>query len=68
MPEQDGYSLMRQVRVLPCEQGGQIPVIAITAYAGERDRQEAIAAGFQRHLSKPVMPDELANVIAKLIS
>lgn len=68
MPEQDGYSLMRQVRALPRERGGQIPAIAITAYAAERDRQEAIAAGFQRHLSKPVMPNELANVIAKLIS
>ncbi|MBW4634219.1 MAG: response regulator [Iphinoe sp. HA4291-MV1] len=67
MPEQDGYSLIRQVRELPSEEGGQIPAIALTAYAGERDRQEAIAAGFQRHLSKPVTPEQLVNVIAELV-
>ena len=68
MPEQDGYTFIRQVRVLPPALGGQIPAIALTAYAGDKDRQSAIAAGFQRHLSKPVVPDELIHVIAELVS
>ncbi|BAY43954.1 PAS/PAC sensor hybrid histidine kinase [Scytonema sp. HK-05] len=67
MPEQDGYSLIRQIRALPREQGGDIPAIALTAYAGDKDRSLALAAGFQRHLSKPVMPDHLANVVAELV-
>jgi CheY-like chemotaxis protein len=67
MPEQDGYTLIQQVRTLPRTQGGQIPAIALTAYAGEKDRQKAIAAGFQKHLSKPVAPDELTRVIVELL-
>lgn len=67
MPEQDGYSLIRQIRALPREHGGDIRAIALTAYAGDRDRNLALAAGFQRHLSKPVMPDHLANVVAELL-
>ncbi|MBP5972587.1 response regulator [Brasilonema sp. CT11] len=67
MPEQDGYSLIRQIRGLSPEQGGDIPAIALTAYAGERDRQLAISAGFQKHLSKPVMPDQIVNVVAELV-
>ena len=67
MPQVDGYSLMRQIRALPPEQGGDIPAIALTAYAGDRDRSLALAAGFQRHLSKPVMPDQLADVVAEFV-
>lgn len=67
MPEEDGYNLIRQVRTLPAAQGGQIPAIAVTAYAGDKDRHEAISAGFQRHLSKPVIPDALVNAIVELV-
>jgi signal transduction histidine kinase/CheY-like chemotaxis protein len=56
MPDMDGYMLMRQIRAMPPEQGGQILAIALTAYAGEIDRQQALAAGFQHHLAKPVEP------------
>ena len=66
MPEEDGYSLIRKIRALPAEEGGDIPAIALTAYAGDKDRSLALAAGFQRHLSKPVMPDHLAHVVAAL--
>ncbi|NJR72624.1 MAG: response regulator [Scytonema sp. CRU_2_7] len=66
MPEEDGYSLIRQMRALPTQEG-HIPAIALTAYATEKDRQAAIAAGFQRHLSKPVMPDQLVTVVAELM-
>lgn len=67
MPVMDGYMLMRQVRTWSAEQGGQIPAIALTAYAGEINHQQAIAAGFQKHISKPVDPVELAQAIASLI-
>jgi CheY-like chemotaxis protein len=48
------------------EQGGQIPAIALTAYAGEHDQQLALAAGFQMHIPKPVEPEELVAVVARL--
>ncbi|MEH1783419.1 MAG: AAA family ATPase [Nostoc sp.] len=67
MPEMDGYMLMRQIRSLEPEQGGTIPAIALTAYAGEMDHQQAIAAGFQQHISKPVDPEELVKAIAILV-
>ena len=66
MPEMDGYMLMRQVRSLQPEQGGTITAIALTAYAGEIDHQQAIAAGFQQHISKPVDPEELVKAIGLL--
>ncbi|PSR19351.1 hypothetical protein C8255_02675 [filamentous cyanobacterium CCP3] len=68
MPDVDGYTLMRQMRQLPPEQGGQVPAIALTAYAGEIDYQQAIAAGFQKHIAKPVEPDRLINAIADLLN
>lgn len=64
MPELDGYSLMRQVRSLPPDQNGRIPAIALTAYAGDFDRQQALAAGFGQHLAKPIDPDVLIRAIA----
>ncbi|WP_445632681.1 histidine kinase [Nostoc sp. DSM 114161] len=68
MPLMDGYMLLRQVRKLPPEQGGEIPAIALTAYAGEINYNQALAAGFQKHLPKPVEPLDLANAIVNLIS
>src|SRR4030095_6213152 len=49
MPEDDGYSLIRKVRGRTAEQGGQIPALALTAYAREEDRVRALSAGFQVH-------------------
>jgi PAS domain S-box-containing protein len=66
MPDMDGYMMMRQIRTLPPEQGGTIPAIALTAYAGENDYRQAISAGFQRHLAKPIEPQELLEVITEL--
>ncbi|MBE9127132.1 MULTISPECIES: PAS domain S-box protein [unclassified Coleofasciculus] len=68
MPKMDGYMFMRQLRTLSPEQGGQIVAIALTAYAGEHDQQQALAAGFQQHLSKPVEPEELVRAIAALMN
>ncbi|HEY9877311.1 MAG TPA: response regulator, partial [Leptolyngbyaceae cyanobacterium] len=66
MPDMDGYMLMQQVRALPPEQGGTIPAIALTAYAGELNQQQALNAGFQHHASKPVEPEELVRLIKSL--
>ncbi|MEG5063488.1 PAS domain-containing protein [Microcoleus sp. B3-A4] len=67
MPEMDGYMLMRHIRSLPIEQGGQVPAIALTAYAGEMDLQQAIAAGFQRHLAKPIDPETVVAIVTELV-
>ncbi|MEH2023319.1 ATP-binding protein [Nostoc sp.] len=67
MPETDGYMLMRQVKALQAKQTKQIPAIALTAYAGEINQQQALESGFQKHLSKPVEPEELVKAIATLI-
>jgi PAS domain S-box-containing protein len=67
MPDMDGHMLMRQVRALPPEQGGQVKAIALTGFAGEVNQQQAIAAGFQKHLSKPIEPDELVRAIVSLL-
>jgi CheY-like chemotaxis protein/two-component sensor histidine kinase len=68
MPEMDGYTLIRLLRAMPKEEGGEIPAIALTAYAGESDRDRVLAAGFQKHLAKPVQPTELIISIADLVS
>ncbi|MGL5939831.1 MAG: hybrid sensor histidine kinase/response regulator [Waterburya sp.] len=65
MPEMNGYMLLQQVRSL--EQAKSVPLIALTAYAGEFDRQQALQAGFQKHLSKPIEPNKLIQEISDLI-
>ncbi len=67
MAEMDGYMLIQQIRALPPEQGGTIPAIALTAYAGEKDAQQAVAAGYQQHIPKPVAPEELVGAITMLL-
>jgi len=57
---------LQQVRTL--EQVRQIPAIALTAYAREVNRQQAIQAGFQTPLSKPIEPNELIKAISALIN
>jgi signal transduction histidine kinase len=68
MPEMDGYMFMRQVRSLESEQENNIPAIALTAYAGEMNQQQALAAGFQRHITKPVAPETLVQEIQNMVS
>ncbi|MBE9037176.1 response regulator [aff. Roholtiella sp. LEGE 12411] len=67
MPRTDGYMLMREVRKRSPQHGGQVPAIALTAYAGEINQQQALAAGFQMHIPKPVDPDVLVKAIASLM-
>lgn len=63
MPGMDGYQLLKSLK--PDQ---KLPAIALTAYAGEVDQQRAIAAGFVRHLAKPVEPDHLIALVATLVS
>ncbi len=67
MPDLDGYELLHQIRQRSPAQGGLLPAIALTAYAGESDRQQALAAGFHIHLPKPIDPDTLIHTIATLV-
>ena len=66
MPVEDGYGLIRKVRALPVDQGGDTPAMALTAYARTEDRVRALGAGYQMHLAKPVDREELASVVARL--
>jgi two-component system, chemotaxis family, CheB/CheR fusion protein len=66
MPGQDGFSMMAEIRRLPPERGGRIPAAALSALAGVDDRQRALAAGFQMHVSKPVDVDGLLSAVAQL--
>ncbi|WP_155707015.1 response regulator [Gloeocapsopsis dulcis] len=63
-----GGLIIRRIRTLQSPQKRRLPAIALTAFAKEEDQQEATVAGFQRHLSKPVNPDELIEVVASLAS
>jgi PAS domain S-box-containing protein len=66
MVGENGYELMRKIRSLTPADGGHIPAIALTAYAGVADRRRALLAGFQTHLAKPVEPNDLLAVILSL--
>jgi len=56
--------LIRRLRALSIERGGDVPAIALTAYAGEEDRTRALASGYHTHLAKPVEPSALLEAIA----
>ena len=66
MPGEDGYSLIRKIRVM--EEGGarRLPAVALTAFARVEDRLKAFSAGYNMHVPKPVEPIELALVVASL--
>jgi CheY-like chemotaxis protein len=66
MPGDNGYLLMRAIRRLTPAQGGNIPALAVTAYAGVEDVKRALSAGFQAHRSKPIEPAQLARAVGEL--
>ena len=63
MPGENGFSLLKKVRALPEAQGGRIPMLALTGYAGEADRAGVLAAGFTHYLVKPIEPEHLLAII-----
>ncbi len=66
MPIEDGYSLVRKIRMLSKEEGGEVQAAALTAYVGESDVLNAIDAGFNRHISKPIDIQSLAFSILEM--
>jgi len=64
MPGEDGYSLLRRLRSQEFDQLSQIPAIALTGSVRDVDREHALAAGFQKHLSKPIDLNELSATVA----
>lgn len=66
MPGEDGFALIKMVRALAPERGGRVPAVAVTAMTMKND-QRILAAGFQKHLLKPVEPSELAATVASVI-
>jgi signal transduction histidine kinase/ActR/RegA family two-component response regulator len=66
MPDEDGYAFIGKVRSLSDECGGHIPAAALTAYARDEDRQRALAAGYQMHVSKPISSRQLVATVAHL--
>jgi two-component system CheB/CheR fusion protein len=66
MPGDDGYELIRRVRLLPVAAGGLLPSLAVSAYATDEHRKKVIKTGFQKHLEKPVAPSDLVIAVARL--
>jgi CheY-like chemotaxis protein/anti-sigma regulatory factor (Ser/Thr protein kinase) len=67
MPGTDGYAFIEAVRRLPGKEA-TIPAIAVTAFGRQQDRARALSAGYQAHLAKPVLPDQLAAAIAWFVA
>ncbi len=68
MPGEDGYEMIRTIRALAPEHGGNTPAIALTAYVSEQDRTRALQAGFNAHLAKPVNPEDLVQTVTQLMN
>ena len=67
MPDVDGYQVAREIRRL--EQGGQhIPIVAMTAYVLEGERERCLAAGMDDFLVKPLQPDALRAVLSRWVA
>jgi PAS domain S-box-containing protein len=66
LPGEDGFSLLAAIRQLPANAGGEVPALALTAYARAEDRECVLRSGFARHLAKPVDPDALLAAIASV--
>jgi signal transduction histidine kinase/ActR/RegA family two-component response regulator len=66
LPELDGYDLIRRIRTLSEREGGKTPAIALTGYVSVQDQSQALNAGYQEHLPKPVDTDQLIHSIREL--
>ena len=68
MPEVDGFELLAKVRALGPAAGGNLPAVALTAFARSEDRERALEAGFRAHIAKPVEPSELIAIVASIVA
>lgn len=67
MPEDDGFSLIKQIRQMPPEKGGKIPAMALSAFASNDSKQKAFDVGFQKYHTKPFEPNEIIEDILQLL-
>jgi signal transduction histidine kinase/ActR/RegA family two-component response regulator len=68
MPDQDGLSLMRAIRRRSAPLGGEVPSVALSAFARAEDRRAALAAGFDEYLTKPALPSDVLSALARLLA
>ena len=68
MPGEDGYAFADRVRAAKSEATRRVPLVAMTAYARAEDRRRVLAAGFDRHVAKPIEPEELVETLAAVIA
>ena len=68
MPGEDGYRFVKRVRALSDDLLRALPLVAMTAYARAEDRHRVLAAGFQRHVAKPIEPSELVEALAEVVA
>ncbi|MBD2508165.1 MULTISPECIES: response regulator [unclassified Nostoc] len=68
LPGEDGYTFIRKFRALKSNNCGRVPAIALTAYADAEARIRALEGGFDTHVSKPIDPDELVEIVANLVA
>jgi CheY-like chemotaxis protein len=66
LPDDDGLTLIRRVREM--QELAALPAIALSAYASRRDISQALAAGFQAYIAKPIEPDQLGKIIADVVN
>ena len=67
MPQMDGYKATQAIRNLPDEDKASIPIVAMTANAFEEDKRDAIAAGMNGHIAKPIQVDKLLSILSEVI-
>ncbi|HEY0064305.1 MAG TPA: ATP-binding protein, partial [Telluria sp.] len=67
MPDVDGFELLARVQALGPGHGGNVPAVALTAFARSEDRLKALEAGFRAHIPKPVEPSELIATVASML-
>lgn len=67
LPDASGYELLEAIRRLPDEDGGQTPAIALTALHTSYDRARSLMSGFKLHLSKPIEPERLGQIIGGMV-
>jgi signal transduction histidine kinase/DNA-binding response OmpR family regulator len=67
MPNEDGYSLIKRLRELESGRAKGIPAVALTAYATDEDRSQALSAGFQIHIAKPIEPENFVSCLASVV-
>lgn len=67
MPKMDGYKATQAIRRLPDRDKACIPIVAMTANAFEEDKRDAIAAGMNGHIAKPIQMDKLLSMLAEIM-